>query len=354
MLSSMRRRLAPLLAAPLVAFAALFALPALAKPAPLRVLYLDQSVGWKHAPVARPDGGGPAPSEAAMKAIGQESGAFTAEVTQDAREITPERLATIDVLVFYTTGALPLSPQAWAAVQQRVAAGKLGFVGVHSATDTGWPYDGPGQTYTGFINGKFAGHPWTQGTPIRVETLDPDLALVGMWPVNFDYAEEIYQHSDFDPAKVRVLQTLDFAGTPLKRPYAVPIAWARQIGQGRLFFTNLGHTLSTWDDPRFRRQIVEAVKWTGRRTAGEASPDTLRQFLWQVKALLAYEPVAGRDDQAIVGRLLKMDPTWQAATAQRIADLRTVYPAKPDSDRAPFDAAYKAVLADVLARGGAK
>jgi type 1 glutamine amidotransferase len=258
------------------------------------------------------------------------------------------------VLVFYTTGALPLSPQAWAAVQQRVAAGKLGFVGVHSATDTGWPYDGPGQTYTGFINGKFAGHPWTQGTPIRVETLDPDMALVGMWPVNFDYAEEIYQHSDFDPAKVRVLQTMDFAGTPLKRPYAVPIAWARQVGQGRLFFTNLGHTLSTWDDPRFRKQIVEAVKWTGRRTAGGASPDTLRQFLWQVKALLAYEPVAGRDDQAILGRLLKMDPTWQKATAQRIADLRTVYPAKPDSDRAPFDAAYKAVLADVLARGGAK
>lgn len=339
----------------LVAFAALFALPALAKPAaPLRVLYLDQSVGWKHAPVARPEGGGLAPSEIAIQAIGQESGVFTAEVTQDAREITPERLANVDVLMFYTTGALPLSPEAWTVVQQRVAAGQLGFVGVHSATDTGWPYDGPGETYTQFINGHFAGHPWTQGTPIRIETLDADLPLVGMWPVSFDYAEEIYQHSDYDPSKVRVLQTLDFAGTPLKRPYAVPIAWARQIGQGRLFFTNLGHTPSTWDDPRFRAQIIEAVKWTGGRTAGRATPDPLRQFLWQLKALLAYEPVAGRDDKAIIGRLLKMDPVWQTATAKRIADLRAVYPKKPDSDRAPFDAAYKAVLADVLAKGGAK
>ncbi len=343
------RRLLALLT---VALATLFALPAAA--APLRVLYLDQSVGWKHAPVARPDGGGPAPSEQAMIAIGQESGAFTAEVTQDAREITPQRLEGVDVLVFYTTGALPISPEAWAAVQQRVAAGKLGFVGIHSATDTGWTYDGPGETYTRFINGKFAGHPWTQGTPIRIETLDPDTALVGMWPVSLDYAEEIYQHSDFDPTKVRVLQTLNFAGTPLKRPYAVPIAWARQIGQGRLFFTNLGHTPSTWDDPRFRRQVVEAVNWTGKRTGGRATPDTLRQFLWQVKALLAYEPADGRDDRAIIGRLLKMDPAWQAATAQRIADLRAVYPAKPDSNRAPFETAYKAVLADVLARGGAK
>jgi type 1 glutamine amidotransferase len=338
----------------LVACAALFALPAQARPAPLRVLYLDQSVGWKHAPVARPEGGGLAPSETAMIDIGRESGVFTAEVTQDAREITPERLAKIDVLVFYTTGALPLSPEAWKTVQQRVATGKLGFVGLHSATDTDWPYDGPGETYRQFINGHFAGHPWTQGTPIRIETLDPDQRLTSMWSVSFDYAEEIYQHSDFDPAKVRVLQTLDFAGTPLKRPYAEPNAWARQIGQGRLFFTNLGHTPSTWNDPRFRHQIVEAALWTAGRIDGDATPDPLRQFQWQLKALLAYEPAPGRDDNAIIGRLLKMDPAWRTATAQRIADLRKVYPNKPASDRAPFDAAYKAVLADVLEKGGAR
>lgn len=342
-----------LLAALLIALTALIAPPALARPGPLRVLYLDQSVGWRHVPVARPQDGGPAPSEAAMVAIGQESGAFTAEVTQDAREITPERLEDVDVLVFYTTGALPVSPQAWAAVQQRVAAGKLGFVGLHSATDTAWPYDGPGETYTAFIDGKFAGHPWTEGTPIRIETLDPDFPLVSMWPIGFDYAEEIYQHSDFDPAKVRVLQTLDFSEMAIRRPYAVPVAWAREIGKGRLFFTNLGHTPSTWTDPRFRHQIVEAVNWTGRRTGGRVAPDPARQFLWQVKALLAYEPVADRDETAILARLAKADPAWQAATAKRIADLRTVYPAKPDSDRAAFDAAYKAVLTEVLARGGA-
>lgn len=343
----MRRVLALLM----VAIATLIALPALAKPAPLRVLYLDQSVGWKHAPVARPEGDALAPSETAMIAIGQESGAFTAQVTQDAREITPERLESVDVLVFYVTGALPISPEAWAAVQKRVAAGRLGFVGLHSATDADWPYDGPGETYARFMGGHFAGHPWTQGTPVRIETLDPDLAVVGMWPVSFDYAEEIYQHRDYDPERVRVLQTLDFAGTPLRRPYAVPVAWARQIGQGRLFFTNLGHTPSTWDDPRFRKQVVEAVKWTGRRTTGEVEPDPLRQAQWQFRALLTYEPVAGRDDVAILARLAKADPAWSLDVAKRIADLRALYPAKPDNDSAPFETAYRAVLAEVLAKG---
>jgi type 1 glutamine amidotransferase len=345
----MRRTLAALL----VAVAALIALPALADaPAPLRVLYLDQSTGWRHAPVARPADGGLAPSEATMIAIGQDSGAFVAQVTQDAREITPHQLEGVDVLVFYTTGSPPISSEAWAAIQDRVATGKLGFVGLHSATDTAWPYDGPGESFTRFINGKFAGHPWTEGTPIRVETLDPDFPLVGVWPIGFDYAEEIYQHSDFDPAKVRVLQTLDFREMALRRPYAVPVAWAREIGKGRLFFTNLGHTPSTWDDPSFRRQVVTAVRWTGRRTAGRAKPDAQRQAQWQFRSLLAYDPVAGRDDAAILARLGKADPAWRLAAAQRVADLRTVYPAKPDSDRAPFDAAYKAVLAEVLAHGG--
>ena len=75
----------------LAAVAALIALASPAAARPLRVLYLDQSVGWRHAPVIRPEGGGLAPSETAVIAIGRESGAFTAEVTQDAREITPER-----------------------------------------------------------------------------------------------------------------------------------------------------------------------------------------------------------------------------------------------------------------------
>lgn len=339
------------LTAALAAFAILLvATTAIAAERPLRVLYLDQSVGWKHAPVFRPEHGGLALSETAMIAIGQESRAFVAEVTQNAREITPQRLESVDVLVFYTTGALPISKEAWSAVQARVAAGKLGFVGLHSAADTHWPYDGPGEPYDRFIGGQFAGHPWTQGTPIRIETLDPDFPAVSMWPLSFDYAEEIYQYSGFDPARVRVLQTLDFAGTPLKRPYAVPVTWARQIGQGRLFFTNLGHTPSTWNDPRFRRQVAEAIRWAGKRTRGAAKPDVARQAMWQFRALLAYQPVAGRDDTAILERLEKAAPAWREATASRIAALQPVYPAKPESDRVPFETAYRAILAEVLMR----
>jgi type 1 glutamine amidotransferase len=329
----------------LTALVALLAGPALAKP---RVLYLTQSVGFRHAPVIRPDGG-LAPSEVALTAIAKESGAFTVETTQDAATITPEKLKSIDVLVFYTTGTLPIAPESWKAIQDWVASGKGGFIGLHSAADTGWDYAGPGQTYTQFVGGKFAGHPWTQGTPISVATVTPH-ATTAAWPARFSYAEEIYQYSDFDPAGTRVLQALDFTDMPLKRPYLVPLSWVKQIGRGRLAFTNLGHTPSTFDDPRFRAEIVATVLGVTGKGAVDAGPNPREQALWAMRSLLAYDGRAASEVDARATRLAKADPAWLETTAARVAALRAVFPSKPDSDRTKFDAAYGPLLAEVLTR----
>ena len=333
----------------LTALVALLAGPALAgSGAKPRMLYLTQSVGFRHAPVIRPDGG-LAPSEVALTAIAKDSGAFTVETTQDASTITPEKLKTVDVLMFYTTGALPISATSWTAIQDWVASDKGGFIGLHSAADTGWPYEGPGQAYTPFLGGKFAGHPWTQGTPITVATVTPH-ATTAAWPARFAYAEEIYQYSDFDPASTRVLQALDFTGTPLKRPYLVPLSWVKQVGRGRLALTNLGHTPSTFDDPRFRAQIVATVKWAAGKGSADAKPNPREQALWALRSLLAYDGRAPDEIEARAARLAKADPAWLAATYARLAALRAVFPGKPDSDRAKFDAAYGPLLAEVLAR----
>lgn len=317
--------------------------------APLRVLYLTQSAGFQHAPV-KPGPNGVAPSEAAMIAIGKESGAFTAQIAQNASEITPDRLKTIDVLVFYTTGVLPIPGTTWTAIQDWVRSGKGGFVGLHSATDTGWPYEGPRDSYTAFIGGKFAGHPWTQGTPVRLATHDSDHPTVSMWAPSVDYAEEIYQYSDYDPARVRVLQSLDFTGMPLKRPYSVPVTWVRQIGKGRLFYTNIGHTPSTWDDPRYRAQIVEGIKWAGGLTKGDATPDPRRQALWAVRSLLAFGGAPQGEIDRVVGKLGKADDRWLMDFARRIAALREGFPAGPAADRTAFDKTYAALVAEARAK----
>ena len=281
-----------------------------------RVLYLSQSVGWLHDPVARPDDGGLAMSELAMTEIGRASGAFTIHATQDASQITPVLLADVDVLVAYTTGALPIPQQSWQAVQAWLASGRGGFVGLHSAADTGLDFPGGRDAWVSMVGGDFAGHPWNQGDPVRIRT-HGDHPTVAMWPDAFDYREEIYQYQAFDPARMRVLQSLDFAHTPTKRPWAVPVTWVRQIGHGRLFYTNLGHTPSTWSDPRFRDQIVQAVQWAGGAGRIDADPNPLDQAVDSVRALLAWSG----DDPAIANGLTDQRPAWLLDIGRRITAL---------------------------------
>ena len=296
---------------------------------PLRVLYLSQSVGFVHETVRRPPGG-LAPSELALQSMARDSGAFTVELTQDARDITPERLDDLDVLIFSTTGALPIDRATWAAITEWIESGRGGFIGIHSATDTQLDFEGGEAIYTAFIGGQFDGHPWVEGTPVRLSNLEPDHPLASMWPAT-DYAEEIYQYAGFDPDRVRVLQTLDMGHGPLRRPYPVPVTWVRQIGQGRLFYTNLGHTLSTWDDPRFRRQIIDAVRWTGGRIAAPARPNPQVQ---DRAALSAFTAAQGLTSAAL--------PDDLPALADDIRALQALRP-----DKRPEDAT---ALAEAVAR----
>lgn len=299
---------------------------------PLRVLYLSQSVGFVHETVRRPPGA-LAPSETALLAMGRESGAFTVELSQDARELTGARLAGIDVLVFSTTGALPIDRAAWDTLIAWIESGRGGFVGIHSAADTALDFEGGEDVWTNFLGGRFNGHPWTQGTAIRLSNLEPAHPLAVMWPDGTPYAEEIYQYTGFDPDRVRVLQTLDMSAGSLRRPYPVAVTWVREIGQGRLFYTNLGHTPSTWDDRRFRSQIVDAIRWTGGRLEAPVSPNPDVQAVAAISAFVAAEGLA----QPSAGDL-------PATVADEIRRLQGIHPDRRGGDRAAWDAARIRIL----------
>ncbi len=293
---------------------------------PLRVFYLSQSVGFVHETVRRP-ADGLAPSELALQDMARASGAFTVEFSQDARDLTPDRLADLDILVFSTTGALPIDRETWTAILAWVESGRGGFVGVHSAADTALAFEGGEAAWTGFLGGRFDGHPWTEGTPIGLSNLEPSHPLAAMWPDGTAYAEEIYQYAGFVPDRVRVLQTLDMSAGPLRRPYPVPVTWVRPVGQGRLFYTNLGHTPSTWDDPRFRRQIIDAIRWAGRRLDAPAAPNPDLQDQAALSAFCHVEAPGLPSDKAV-----------SQEVADAIRGLQALHPEKHEGDPAAWDA----------------
>jgi type 1 glutamine amidotransferase len=46
-----------------------------------------------------------------------------------------------------------------------------------------------------------------------------------------------------------------------------PVAWCREFGQGRVFYTALGHNEYVWEMPEFQQHILGGIEWALRIAA---------------------------------------------------------------------------------------
>ena len=214
---------------------------------------LRHSAGYEHSYL--PD------AEVALKQIGRREG-WQVQTTANCDRINRKVLDNLDVLVFATTGELPLDDEQKRLVIDFVRGGK-GFVGVHNATDTGrtWP------EYVEMIGGTFKAHPWVQEVNVIVE--DPDHPATRMLGKSFRVYEEVYTHENWDRKKTHVLYRLDndsvdlSKGTRADHDYA--LGWCHKFGQGRVIYTALGHFEALWYEPWFLNHLTEMVRWAGER-----------------------------------------------------------------------------------------
>jgi uncharacterized protein len=222
-----------------------------------RILYFTHSAGYRHEVIPL--------SKTILTQLGKDSGAFEVAATEDTSEIATENLRRYAAVVFYTTGELPMSGAEKSALLEFVRSGR-GFLGIHSAADTfyTWP------DYLDLVGGYFNGHPWHQ--VVTIEVVDTGNPLVAFLGNSLQFEDEIYQISDFDYRGSRVLLRLDQSSVDLAKPgvqqrfYGWPLAWTRPFGQGRVFYTALGHEASVWQDARYQRLLANAVLWSIRRS----------------------------------------------------------------------------------------
>ncbi len=204
-----------------------------------------------------------------MTELGRNSGAFEVIAMEDTSEFSPEALKRYAAVMFYTSGELPMSGAEKAALLDFVRSGG-GFLGVHSATDTFYTWS----DYLDLIGGYFNGHPWHQ--TVSIEVVDPGDPLVAFLGNSLQVEDEIYQISDFDYRGSHVLLRLDQSSVDLGKPgvhqrfYGWPLAWTRSYGQGRVFYSALGHEASVWQDARYQRILTGAILWSMRRPLSES------------------------------------------------------------------------------------
>ena len=108
------------------------------------------------------------------------------------------------------------------------------------------------------LGGNYKGHhPVGPVTQIKIkskEAAHPVLAGVELTAVN----DALYKNQDH-AADIQVLVEGTIPGQPTE-----PLAWTREFKGGRIFYTSLG-AQDTFQEPAFRRLLVNALFWTARR-----------------------------------------------------------------------------------------
>ena len=131
----------------------------------------------------------------------------------------------------------------------------------HSATDTF--YDWP--EYGALIGGYFDNHPWREEVSVRVE--DQTHPATKHLAERFQINDEIYQFKQWSRDRVNVLMSLDTQSVDTTRDSVhrsdndFALTWSHSYGDGRVFYTALGHEDAVWKDDRFQRLIVNGIVW---------------------------------------------------------------------------------------------
>ena len=232
---------------------------------PKKMLVVTITKGFRHSSIPT-----------AMKVLGdlaEKSKAFSVDFVftdEDlATKTTAENLKKYDGFIFAnTTGVLPLADKP--AFLAAIKGGKA-FVGMHSASDT---FHGPNDTvdpYTEMLGGEFQTH----GAQVGVECLVQDKDHPATKPLGESFCierEEIYLIKSYDASKVHELLVLDKHPNKKQEAGHFPVAWCKEYGAGKVFYTSLGHREDVWMNDTYQKHILGGIKWSLGLEPGSATP----------------------------------------------------------------------------------
>jgi type 1 glutamine amidotransferase len=191
-------------------------------------------------------------------------------------KLSPESLKNYDGVIFAsTTGDLPIPDKQ--GLLDWIKAGHA-FIGIHAASDTfhGWP------DFVAMLGGEFQHH----GPQVSVECLNEDPQNPATAPLGKTWTiqqEEIYQFKNYDATKVHDLLILD-KHPENNLPGHFPVSWCKNYGEGRVFYTSLGHREDIWDaDPNI----------PNRKNSAEISKAYEAHVLGGIEWALGLKPDAG-------------------------------------------------------------
>ena len=263
-----------------------------------KLLVYSATSGYRHKciPVA----------QAAIEKLGEATGAYEAVISDDLANFESETLATFDtVLMLNSTGDIfmpnrkqrkKFNDEEWQWLSdrnKRLIANLVSYVeeggglaGIHAATDA---CKGD-HNYTETIGGIFDGHPWRADFDVTIEVTEPDHAInkpVFEGLEDFQIKDEIYQFAKgtATPEKLRILLNLDpersDKPTGKNKPNGrsdFPVAWVQKVGEGRVFYSSLGHNNEIYWNPLILKHYLAGIQFALGDLEAETEPSSKVQL----------------------------------------------------------------------------
>jgi type 1 glutamine amidotransferase len=190
---------------------------------------------------------------------------FDVEETQDPHVLERD-LTGYDLIVIGWTQAMTTEDLTDRAEQRlldavRAGTGLAGWHGMAASFRASLPYH--------FVTGAaFIEHPGGEGVevPYRVEIADRGHEVT-QGVSDFDVASEQY-YMHVDPA-VHVLAKTTFTGEhlPWLEGVVMPAAYVKRWGEGRVFYSAVGHLPKDLQIPEHERLVRQGLAWAARRSA---------------------------------------------------------------------------------------
>ncbi|MFZ4593676.1 MAG: ThuA domain-containing protein [Verrucomicrobiaceae bacterium] len=207
---------------------------------------------------------------------------FDVEVRKNLEKLSTANLTAnkIDGVIFAnTTGDLPLPDKE--GFIRWIEAGHA-FMGMHSASDTFHPF----RAYIDMLQGEFETHKaQVPADLIAGDKAHPANAGIG---ATWDLAqEEMYLIKSQDRSKVRSLWFMRHHPNDAADQRFFPVSWCRKAGEGKVFYTSLGHREDLWSDSldikdrknsvelskQYQAHILGGIEWALGVAGGSAEPN---------------------------------------------------------------------------------
>jgi type 1 glutamine amidotransferase len=224
----------------------------------------------------------------AFEQMGKKTGAYEVVFNNDIEMFRPENLQRFDAVCFLNSnGVLFEDEELRRSLMSFIESGK-GVIGIHDALATfvqypvydQWPEFG--RMLGGTENG---GHPWNTGELMTMKLDDPDSPLTAAFGgKSFQIADQAFQLQEASfRDRLHVLYSVDAVNTPpsargrilpqRREDRDFPMAWVHRQGQGRVFFTGLGHTADVFWNPQFLAHVLAGVQYALGDLEADDGPD---------------------------------------------------------------------------------